>query len=727
MDNPPRPTKDDGSYAFVCYSHEDAEEVMEYLSQLSDRGLRVWFDEGISPGESWSQEIADAINDADTFLFFVTPASVGSTYCQNELQYALARRKRIVAVHLKETPLPGGLELNLGASQAILAYRFDRTDVFERLTPALRYSDLTRKPGPSSPRRTTPGIRRLYTGLGLGLVLLTIGLVGSWQSNRSTAIEGTKSIAVLPLNNYAGPTYDYLADGLADGLITQLSKLPEVRVASRASSFSLKKSLDAGELDVNGLRDRLSVQHMLEGSIMPGRSNSFLVSVRIVNVRDDRNIWSGEWDTDQTSLLRIQSDIAHQVAGALFPSLDGVEAERLESVTLSSEAYDAYLKGRDALRKSHTRENLLEAERQFDKVNSLDKTFAGAYVGRCELQLSRYRSERDPLAFALAQKACNQALALQPDLWEARLGLGSLYRVSGEYERSLEEIDIAAEGQPDEATIFTERGWTLDALGRQAQAEQAFVEAIKRDPSYWRVYMDLGGFYFNHVQYDRALELYREALDLAPGNPTVLHNIGSAQLSRGEFEDALRTFETLRERLDSPSRSLISNIGTVYYNLGCFEESATFQQQAVALAPNDHDALGRLAESCRFIGDRSDSAFRLWRRAIKLAETSPNQASWSTRGLLAVYRAHVGEFDEAIRQIEVMWSLAPEASIAYFFEAIVLRVSGDEESARVKVRQSLDHGFPPALMAADPDLNSAPTCSLPQRAPLPPEICRMDR
>ena len=61
MNDPLRPTREGGPYVFVCYSHENVEEIFWYLSQLSDRGIRVWFDEGISPGESWSQEIADAI------------------------------------------------------------------------------------------------------------------------------------------------------------------------------------------------------------------------------------------------------------------------------------------------------------------------------------------------------------------------------------------------------------------------------------------------------------------------------------------------------------------------------------------------------------------------------------------------------------------------------------------------------------------------------------------
>jgi TolB-like protein len=397
------------------------EEIFWYLSQLSDRGIRVWFDEGISPGESWSQEIADAIDDAAAFLFFITPASVGSRYCQNEVQYALARRKRIVAVHLEETPLPGGLELNLGASQAILAYRLDRAEVLERLAPALGRSDIATDAGSSPSRRKSRNRHRLYAGLGVGL-LLTIVIAVLWNRDGHMAFEETQSIAVLPFNNYVDPAYDYLAHGLADGLITQLSKLPQIQVASRASSFGLKKSLDAGELDMNGLRDRLSVRHILEGSVTPGPSDSFLVSVRIVDVVDDRNVWSGEWDTDQTTILGIQGEIAYQVAGVLMPALEGAEAKRLQSdVTLSNEAYDAYLKGRDALRKPHNQENLLEAERQFERARSLDTNFAGAHVGRCEVQLSRYRLGRDPLSFALAQKACNHALELQPDLWEARL------------------------------------------------------------------------------------------------------------------------------------------------------------------------------------------------------------------------------------------------------------------------------------------------------------------
>lgn len=724
MDIPPRPTSEEDPYVFVCYSHENMAEIMVYLKQLSDQGISVWFDEGISPGESWSQEIADAIDGAATFLLFVTTASVESRYCQNEVQYALARRKRIVAVHLAETPLPGGLELNLGASQAILAYRFNRAEVFERLVPALLHHDTDNQVDAISSIRIVRNRHYLYAGVGITLLL---GLVAAvlWNFDGGMTFEETQSLAVLPLNNYAEPAYDYLADGLADGLIAQLSKLPEIRVASRASSFSLKKSLDAGELDVDDLRERLSVQYMLEGSITSGSSGSFLVSVRIVNVINDRNVWSGEWDTDQMTLLGIQSEIANQVAIVLIPTLQGAEAEHLLSdVTPNNDAYDAYLRGRDALRKPHTQSNLLEAGRQFERARSLDADFAGAHVGRCEVQLSRYRSDRDPLAFALAQSACNQALALRPDLWEARLALGSLYRASGEYEQSLEEIDIAGEAHPDEATIFSERGWTLDALGREAQAEQAFIEAIKLDPRFWRVYSNLGNFYYNQVQYERALELFREALDLAPGNSTVLHNIGAVQLSLGDFEAALQTYEALREQQDSLSRSMISNIGTTYYNLGCFEEAAMFQQQAAALAPNDHTVMGRLAESCRFVEGRSDSARQLWRRAIELAESSPNQASWYTHGLLAVYRAHVGEFEGAARHLAIMWSLAPEASIAYFFEAIVLSASGDDAGAQAKVRQSLEHGFPPALMTTDPDLNPPPTCPLIERVPLPPETCR---
>ena len=125
MDQPLPPYKGDGSYVFVCYSHEDSADVYPEIRRLQDQGIQVWYDEGISPGEEWPEELGQAIAGAQRLLFFVSPNSVGSRNCRDEVHYAHHHDTPILAVHLVETELPAGLELAFGSSQAILKARVE--------------------------------------------------------------------------------------------------------------------------------------------------------------------------------------------------------------------------------------------------------------------------------------------------------------------------------------------------------------------------------------------------------------------------------------------------------------------------------------------------------------------------------------------------------------------------------------------------------------------------
>jgi len=111
----------------VCYAHEDGGAVYRDLGWLHDLGAQIWYDEGISPGEEWSQEIGQAIEKAEQVVFFVTPASVASRNCRNEVNFAQNHNIPIVAVHLSETMLPTGLELTLSAAQAILKFELSES------------------------------------------------------------------------------------------------------------------------------------------------------------------------------------------------------------------------------------------------------------------------------------------------------------------------------------------------------------------------------------------------------------------------------------------------------------------------------------------------------------------------------------------------------------------------------------------------------------------------
>jgi TolB-like protein/DNA-binding winged helix-turn-helix (wHTH) protein/Tfp pilus assembly protein PilF len=127
----------DAPFVFVSYSHADQELVRGELTRLTDAGFNVWFDRSLSPGSRWTDELAERISEASLFLFFVSPNSVASENCRNELQFALGRGSDVLAVHLVPTELPMGIELELGARQAILKYEHPDEEYHRRLIGAL--------------------------------------------------------------------------------------------------------------------------------------------------------------------------------------------------------------------------------------------------------------------------------------------------------------------------------------------------------------------------------------------------------------------------------------------------------------------------------------------------------------------------------------------------------------------------------------------------------------
>ena len=105
----------DAPYVFVSYAHDDDEVVYAELIRLRNLGFNVWYDEGVSPGTRWSDELAHRITHCALFLFYVTPRSIASTNCQDEANFRLDTDKPFLAVHLEETELPPGLQLRMGS------------------------------------------------------------------------------------------------------------------------------------------------------------------------------------------------------------------------------------------------------------------------------------------------------------------------------------------------------------------------------------------------------------------------------------------------------------------------------------------------------------------------------------------------------------------------------------------------------------------------------------
>lgn len=127
----------DAPYVFVSYSHQDEAAVHAELLRLKKLGFKIWYDEGVSPGSHWSDELAERITNCKLFLFYVTPRSVASQNCRDEANFVLEAGNPFLAVHLEETILPPGLHFRMGSRQAILRYELEADTYQSKLYAAI--------------------------------------------------------------------------------------------------------------------------------------------------------------------------------------------------------------------------------------------------------------------------------------------------------------------------------------------------------------------------------------------------------------------------------------------------------------------------------------------------------------------------------------------------------------------------------------------------------------
>ena len=137
-------------YVFVSYAHRDSASVYPELSRLHSLGYRIWYDEGIDPGNEWPEEIATALQGCAFLVVFISPRAVESKNVRNEVNFAIARHKPFLAVHLEETALPAGLELQMGSIQAVMRYRMPPNRYARKIEKTLPRNVLGKEPAEPS-------------------------------------------------------------------------------------------------------------------------------------------------------------------------------------------------------------------------------------------------------------------------------------------------------------------------------------------------------------------------------------------------------------------------------------------------------------------------------------------------------------------------------------------------------------------------------------------------
>jgi hypothetical protein len=135
-----------GAYLFVCYAHDQRDLVVQEIEWLREQGFEVWFDEAIEAGQRWSEDLAIAIEGCAALLFFMSPRSLSSRYCLDEIHFALECGRPIVPVEVEPSELTPGLRLSLGGTHRIFMHRMSAADFRRKLASGLRSTLEGRKP-----------------------------------------------------------------------------------------------------------------------------------------------------------------------------------------------------------------------------------------------------------------------------------------------------------------------------------------------------------------------------------------------------------------------------------------------------------------------------------------------------------------------------------------------------------------------------------------------------
>jgi serine/threonine protein kinase/Flp pilus assembly protein TadD len=397
-------------------------------------------------------------------------------------------------------------------------------------------------------------------------------------------VSAAKSVAVLPFANLsADPDSEYFTDGMADEIINALSKIQSLRVASRTSSFAFKgKNEDIGEIG-----KKLKVSTVLEGS-MRKMGNKLRITAQLINVADGYQLWSERYDREMEDVFAIQDDISQAIVKALKVILSEGEKKQIEKArAVDVRAYEYYLRGRQYFH--HFRRKSLEYARQmFNRAIEIDPEYARAYAGvadACSLLYTYFDARESNLR--QADTASLKAIELEPELAEAHVARAIALLMVKRFDEAIPEFEQAMKLDPK---LFDAVYW----FGRMRLQQGQFEEAVRllersaliRPDDYQvagflaRSFTSLGRHEEAEVHYRRQTRLVSEHLELNPDDPRacILGAIAFAAL-KDEAQSARYAERAVAADPDDPM--LLYNAACNFALLGRTDEALGALEQAV--------------------------------------------------------------------------------------------------------------------------------------------------
>jgi TolB-like protein/Tfp pilus assembly protein PilF len=408
----------------------------------------------------------------------------------------------------------------------------------------------------------------------LALILVVAGYM-SWRHFRpGTPLRSEKLLlAVLPFQNLTGdPEREYLADGLTEETISQLSRLnpKQLGVIARTSVMGYKHSDQ--RLDRIG-RD-LSVQYVLESSLR-GSKDHMRITAQLIEVKDQSHLWSQDYDYRAQDILSVQDDVAKAVARQIELRLSPQqEAGLTQARPVNPETFDAYLQGNYFLRRNDDM-----AARYFERATQLDPSYARAWIGLSEARFRQTDRGLIPTeeGHRLVREAVDRALALDPNLAVAHAEMGTIQQAYdfdwAGGDASFQRAIALEPGNPD---ILRSAAYSSAQFGRFDEGLRLARRAIELDPLNARRRVFLGQLEYWVGALDEAAADLMRARELSPDAPSHIF-LAEIYVMQGRPQDALAEIE--RERTD-PFR--LQRYAIAYHALGREKESDAALRELIA-------------------------------------------------------------------------------------------------------------------------------------------------
>ena len=609
-------------YIFVCYAHDDSGVVYPEIEWLHESGINVWYDEGITPGEEWNEELGRAIDGAAHVVFFVTPAAAASRHCRDEIQFAISHKRATLAVHLVPTELPLGLDLSLGARQAIIKSELSTRAYREKLLAYLRAEGLEADVSPASTKtafrvgRSWPAI----AGAAIAIVATAVFL-NREELLPSVVVKEASRIAVLPFENLGPPQDEYFAAGMTYEITSRLSAVSGLEVISRKSALRYAGT----EKSSREIGDELDVDYLLYGNVhwadTAGAPTRVRITPELMRVDDDTLLWSNIYNRVIDDIFEVQSDIAGRVIDQLGVTLLEGELDRLAvRHTENTDAYTLYLKGRYFWNK-RTEENIETALNYFQQAVELDPGYALAYTGIGDVWIVRgwYSVLAPKETFPQAKAAVVKALAFDAMSAEAHTSRAHIYlEFDHEWVAAESEYLRAIELNRRYAIAHHWYGGYLSAMGRHEEALRQALIARELDPLSLIINTWVGLRYYFAGRYAMAISEYEKALELDPDFPPAHWHLGWAFEQTGRTADAIASAERAMAISDNPL--YLASLGHAHAKAGNDEKARQILDRLAQTAQTRHVSAYHTAVIHAALGD-ADEGIKWLERAY--AEQSP--------------------------------------------------------------------------------------------------------